>query len=521
MKPSTTNVALFALSVALLVPACSAPPDGEGDNSDARADEVTAAPMRINFELAGGAVPSGYVADTGGVYGAHGALHYGWSVDHTDVTRRRGVNADPLLDTLAHFHAGAKWELEVPNGDYTVTVSVGDASYASTYSLNAEGVALISNQALGVGQFQKVSRVVHVGDGRLTLDQGNLAEKSTRINYVDVARVADPITWNSGITIGTGDITENGDMIAWRGRQNTGATVNTAYIPLEGLARTPPGAGPWGLSGWNGAWFNLWKLPAGKAYSDFQGMLLFQVGPAGPATVATQAEYDQLMIDGANGLHDAVWQDIGKSWMSYGRNKDNTILWLGHELNGTWYRWNPANIGCANWIKMFRKAALAFKSTGATARIAWGYGATTHATKGGDFAVASSWECYPGDDVVDVIAVDHYDFGMWPVTTDWKAYRAWPDSHARAADFARAHGKKVAIGEWQIIQDAAGHKPAERDNPAFIQMMYNYFRDNADVVIFESMFHIDGFNNEHKYIFPVDATNTKAATLYKSLWRKP
>lgn len=34
--------------------------------------------VRVNFQPAGAALPSGYCADYGSAYGAHGALYYGW-----------------------------------------------------------------------------------------------------------------------------------------------------------------------------------------------------------------------------------------------------------------------------------------------------------------------------------------------------------------------------------------------------------------------------------------------------------
>jgi hypothetical protein len=144
-------------------------------------------PIKINFQLAGAPIPAGYVPDTGDIFAARNGLNYGWNLSHTDVTRDRNVHADQRLDTLCHFHAGGVWEIAVPNGTYNVLASVGDPSFASTHTLNVEGINYWNGVALGVNQFLSATKVVTVSDGRLTINQDGAADKSTRINYVEIA----------------------------------------------------------------------------------------------------------------------------------------------------------------------------------------------------------------------------------------------------------------------------------------------------------------------------------------------
>src|SRR5262245_39030243 len=141
----------------------------------------------INFQPAGVSVPTRYAADTGAVFGVRSnGWSYGWSTDHTTVSRDRGVQADQRLDTLIHFHQGQTWELALPNGLYEVTVAVGDPSFASTYTLNVEGVSYWNATALAAGVSQTKTVQVTVSDGRLTLNQGAAAEMATRIDYIHV-----------------------------------------------------------------------------------------------------------------------------------------------------------------------------------------------------------------------------------------------------------------------------------------------------------------------------------------------
>jgi alpha-beta hydrolase superfamily lysophospholipase len=128
------------------------------------------------------------VADTGLTFGPRNGLTFGWNADHSDVTRDRNVNTNQLLDTLCHFHAGATWELALPNGAYNVLASIGDAANASTHTLIVEGVTYWSARALSANQFLSSTSAVTVSDGRLTLSQGSAAEKATRINYIEVSR---------------------------------------------------------------------------------------------------------------------------------------------------------------------------------------------------------------------------------------------------------------------------------------------------------------------------------------------
>ncbi len=147
-------------------------------------------PTRINFQLVGAPIPSGYTPDTGLVFASRGGgLTFGWNIDHTDLTRDRNINADQRLDTLCHFHAGGQWEFAVPNGSYSVFVSIGDAANPSTHTLIIEGATVFNAVALTPNQFQSGTRTVGVSDGRLTLTQGSAVEKATRINYVEIIRL--------------------------------------------------------------------------------------------------------------------------------------------------------------------------------------------------------------------------------------------------------------------------------------------------------------------------------------------
>lgn len=144
----------------------------------------------INFQLDTAPLPAGYLKDAGNIFGNRGnGYTYGWSSDHTDVSRDRGINNDQLLDTLVHFHNGATWEIAVPDGAYAVTAVVGDAGNTSTHTLNVEGQSYWTGLTLAPNEFAERTQVVTVVDGRLTLDPGSAADKSTRIDYLEIIPV--------------------------------------------------------------------------------------------------------------------------------------------------------------------------------------------------------------------------------------------------------------------------------------------------------------------------------------------
>ena len=129
--------------------------------------------VNVNFSDPATTAPSGYEKDAGNAYGDRGnGYTYGWldastsaPADLTKNGRNRTIDGvSDLNNTLVHMQYGdvsnnanngylpdAKWELEVPNGSYSVTVFVGDPTIdgspedTPTHRINAEGVNLVDN----------------------------------------------------------------------------------------------------------------------------------------------------------------------------------------------------------------------------------------------------------------------------------------------------------------------------------------------------------------------------------------
>lgn len=198
--------------------------------------------VNVNFQNATGAVPVGYLRDSGEAFGARtganqgSGLNYGW-VEATNSTglnvstlgRDRNFNADQRLDTMMHMQTDdivtafsgpkveGRWEIAVPNGAYRVTVSAGDALIdvnsvnEARNTLNVEGVNAI-NQFVGVGSNGSNTRhtqatvTVFVSDGRLTVDA--FGGFNTKINYIEIIGYSDRVVF-SDVPVGTYAVTQS------------------------------------------------------------------------------------------------------------------------------------------------------------------------------------------------------------------------------------------------------------------------------------------------------------------------
>ena len=144
--------------------------------------------IKINFQPAGSEIPQGYIPDYGEVYGVRNGYNYGWNVGYAGATRDRNINADQKLDTLIMLYKTGKWEMEVEDGSYDVTVCVGDAGFNSTPTVNVEGVNYLEGINLGANQYLQATKTVMVTDGRLTIDNGETADQITKIDYVKIVK---------------------------------------------------------------------------------------------------------------------------------------------------------------------------------------------------------------------------------------------------------------------------------------------------------------------------------------------
>jgi len=251
--------------------------------------------VNINFSDAATVPPTGYIRDFGLGYGDKGnGLIYGWmNTDGTvelDLTRNGRIRNYTVNDdddlrvfTLMHMQYGdvggangeseeGIWEIEVPNGQYNVTVGVGDPDVDSpgttpSHTINVEGTSLVSNYVpTGVAgastRFTSGFATVLVSDGKLTVDAaGGFNTKINSIRIVSttggsqIPRVVSSTPTNGSINVSTGvNISANNlflpnfDGIGNSGVDNATITVTTVKLIKNGSS-TPLAAGVNGTGG--------------------------------------------------------------------------------------------------------------------------------------------------------------------------------------------------------------------------------------------------------------------------------
>ncbi|TYB48976.1 glycoside hydrolase family 26 protein [Actinomadura chibensis] len=188
--------------------------------------------------------------------------------------------------------------------------------------------------------------------------------------------------------------------------------------------------------------------------ADPRRMLVVNVPMMAPnETRAPVPVLASLLRRGAAGAFDAHYRTLAQRLAAY-RAGDSVIV-LGWEMNGQQYagRCEPDP---AAWRAYWRRIVTVMRGVrGARFRF--------------DFAPARGrdaipWtNCYPGDDVVDIIGTDTYD---QPTGGTFADFVDEPYGLRAQADFAAAHRKPISFPEWGLFRN--------NDNPAFVRGMHRW-----------------------------------------------
>jgi hypothetical protein len=149
--------------------------------------------VNVDFQPESSTPYLGYLVDGGRLYGPRGnGYTYGWNRDNTHAMRDRDdVNSpDQRYDTIAYTmkrpNRDGYWEIEVPNGQYTVRLVVGDSFETdSDYRFTLEGVLALTGVPSESQRFFETTTSVNVSDGRLTIANGDDADNN-RICFVEI-----------------------------------------------------------------------------------------------------------------------------------------------------------------------------------------------------------------------------------------------------------------------------------------------------------------------------------------------
>ncbi|MAG93418.1 MAG: hypothetical protein CMJ48_06685 [Planctomycetaceae bacterium] len=130
----------------------------------------------------------GFTNDHGRPFDA--ARGFGWSRDVSANHRRRNALKGVPRDTFLFTRTSDRWECEVANGRYRITVCVGDSGHEQLQqAVSVEETVLIDKIATATGTFAEASVDVAISDGRLTIDLGSGESKSnTCINWLRIEK---------------------------------------------------------------------------------------------------------------------------------------------------------------------------------------------------------------------------------------------------------------------------------------------------------------------------------------------
>lgn len=123
-------------------------------------------------------------------------------------------------------------------------------------------------------------------------------------------------------------------------------------------------------------------------------------------------------------------------------NVPDTVVVLGWEMNGTTYT-HRCGPDPESWKKYWKRIVTTMRSVPGQK---FKFDFTPN--RGRD---AIPWtQCYPGDDVVDIVGMDSYD---QPMGTDFAEQVSEPYGLKQHVEFAKAHGKEISYPEWGLFRN--------------------------------------------------------------------
>ncbi|GMA42396.1 glycosyl hydrolase [Mobilicoccus caccae] len=171
---------------------------------------------------------------------------------------------------------------------------------------------------------------------------------------------------------------------------------------------------------------------------------------------------DGDLATAAAGGYNAQWEELGRM---IEKSYPGSTARIGWEFNlGGWkHHATPENV--EQWKQAFRHASTSLKKGGPSLLVTW------NPNKGKGDSLPDASMAWPGDDVVDVVGLDAYDW--WPAYNEstWPQHRDEDQGWKHWVDFARSHGKKFAVPEWGV---APGNKQGGGDNPFYIATVMDY-----------------------------------------------
>jgi hypothetical protein len=221
-----------------------------------------------------------------------------------------------------------------------------------------------------------------------------------------------------------------------------------------------------------------------------------------------EADGSATIANCATGSYNDKWREFGRHIAAAGM-ADETIIRLGWEFNGDWYKWEASDP--AAWAQCWRAIVTSVEEH--APELLWDWTVNRGVNQG----LRDARQAYPGDDYVDIVGVDSYD--MYPgvrTEADWQQHYAGEYGLKFWTDFAAAHGKPLSVPEWGVYPGTAHAGNNGGDNPFYVQKMVEYFRSMGANLAYEAYFNEDASYYAGSLWGPVQ--NPNAADAYRRLY---
>jgi hypothetical protein len=223
-----------------------------------------------------------------------------------------------------------------------------------------------------------------------------------------------------------------------------GVTVSVGRTYLPGTSWDDLAGAAWVLDPWT-----AWRSARSNR------MLVLNVPMVAPNEPPVgDGDAAQLLRQGAAGRYDSYFRTLAERLVA--RRAPDTVIVLGWEMNGTTYSGRCAPDPAA-WKQYWRHIVTVMRAVG-------GQHFRFDFTPARGVQAIPWPQCYPGDDVVDIIGMDSYDQQPGQLFSDFVNQ---PYGMQAQADFAAAHGKPMSYPEWGLYDYG--------DDPAYVLAMYSWF----------------------------------------------
>lgn len=140
---------------------------GTGTVSAAERDYSASGAAVYRYDFGSGAAADGYTGvDADTVYTAERG--YGFA-DISKVAAQDRGTSDPIKSDFVTFAAGGQFNVDLPNGDYTVSLIAGDAGGATEIAMDAESMNKVQLNSKAAGEYLEMNFDIALVDGQMNL----------------------------------------------------------------------------------------------------------------------------------------------------------------------------------------------------------------------------------------------------------------------------------------------------------------------------------------------------------------